>query len=148
MFVSQYYTWLSLLSTKTSVNLYFQFQKMLRLYKANRRLMFKLTNIHRESKQRQATAWMIVTIPPSWLWILVLRTLNFEFFENCIMCRGSVDLLKVIAQTRPRFRPIWPIINCFIFNDQVKIKEIVKIVSICCCLDFRKNYFTWKVLPS
>ena len=106
MFVSQYYTWLSLLSTKMSVNLYFQFQKMLRLYTANRRLMFKLTNVHRESKQRQTTAWMIVTIPPSWWWILVLRTQNFEFFENCIMCRGSVDLLKVIAQTRPRFRPI------------------------------------------
>ena len=91
-FISQYYMWLSLLSTKTSsFNLFFQFQKMLRLYTANRRLMFKLTNVHRESKQRQTTAWMIVTIPPSWWWILVLRTQNFE---NCIMCRGSVDLLK------------------------------------------------------
>ena len=76
----------------SSVNLFLQFQKMLRLYTANRRLMFKLTNVHRESKQRQATAWMIVTIPPSWWWILVLRTQNFEFFENCIMCRGSIKL--------------------------------------------------------
>ena len=75
----------------SSVILFFQFQKMLRLYTANRRLMFKFTNVHWESKQRQTTAWMIVTIPPSWWWILVLRTQNFE---NCIMCRGSVDLLK------------------------------------------------------
>ena len=141
MFVSQYYTWLSLLSTKTSVNLYFQFQKMLRLYTANRRLMFKLTNVHWESKQRQTTAWMIVTIPPSWWWILVLRTLNFEFFENCIMCRRSVDLLKGHCTETPTISA-YTTHNCFIFNDQVKIKEIVKFISICCSLDFRKNSFT------
>ena len=91
-FVSQYYVRLSLLSRKTSsVNLFLQLQKMLRLYTAKRRLMF---HVHRESKQRQTTAWMIVTKLPSWWWILVLRTQNFEFFENCIMCRGSADLLK------------------------------------------------------
>ena len=121
-FVSQYYVRLSLLSRKTSsVNLFLQLQKMLRLYTANRRLMF---HVHRESKQRQTTAWMIVTIPPSWWWILVLRTQNFEFFENCIMCRGSADLLKGHGTDTPT---IWAA-NCFILNSQVKIKEIVQFV--------------------
>ena len=113
-FVSQYYVRLSLLSRKTSsVNLFLQLQKMLRLYTAKRRLMF---HVHRESKQRQTTAWMIVTKPPSWWGILVLRTQNFEFFENCIMCGGSVDPLRGHCTDTPTVSA-YTTHNCFILRD-------------------------------
>ena len=134
---------LSLLSRKTSsVNLFLQLQKMLRLYTVNRRLMF---HVHRESKQRQTTAWMIVTKPPSWRGILVLRTQNFEFFENCIMCRGSVDLLLWSLHRYARDLGLHDLTaNCFIFNNQVKIKEIVQFVFCLFLFRFQEKPFHMK----